>query len=253
MAALSGCAAPRIETREEETRTVSPAGFDALEVVNINGSVTIESWNRDDIEVHIVKRAFLTDDLDSAEISVDGDDTLTIARVVRDDEPGLVVVELAVRVPADFPVTHASSSNGFIDITGTVGDLEALTTNGKIEVRRIDGFVSLATSNGQITAFDVAGVDSVRTTNGSIDVEVRAIRGDTVLESSNGEITASLAGDLDAELVAQTSTGSVDVSRLSLSESTVSRTQVTGTLGDGGPRLTVSTTNGDIQLSLLNE
>ncbi|KAB1188899.1 MULTISPECIES: DUF4097 family beta strand repeat-containing protein [Haloferax] len=253
VAVLAGCAAPTIEAREEETRVVSPAGFDALEIRNINGSVTVEPWAGDDVEVRIIKQGFFTEDLDSAEVDIGGSDTLTIARIVRDEEPGLVVVSFDVRVPAAFPVTHASTSNGFVDIRGTVGDLEVRATNGKIDVRDIDGFVSLATSNGKVTAFDIGGMDGARTTNGGIEVDVPAIRGDTAIESSNGEITTALAGDLNAELVAQTSTGSVDVSRLSLSESTVSRTRVTGTLGTGGPTLTVSTTNGNIELSLLSE
>ncbi|WP_411968244.1 DUF4097 family beta strand repeat-containing protein [Haloferax sp. YSSS75] len=253
IAALAGCAAPSIETREEETRVVSPTGFDSLEVRNINGSVIVESWDGEDIQLQIVKRGFFTDDLESAEVDVSGDDTLTIARIVRGEEPGLVIVELTVRVPASFPVTHVSSSTGFVDVRGTVGDLEVRTTNGKLEVRRIDGFVSLATTNGKITALELGGVDDVRTTNGSIDVDVRAIRGETRIETTNGRIHAAVADTVGAALVAQTSTGSVDVSGLSLSDASVSRTRVTGTLGDGGPSLTVSTTNGDIDLSLLDE
>jgi DUF4097 and DUF4098 domain-containing protein YvlB len=251
IAALAGCAAPSFETRDEETRVVSPAGFDSLRVLNINGSVTVEPWDGEDVEIRIVKRGLLTEDLDEVEIDVGGDDTLTIARIVRDEDPGRVLVSLAIRVPVDFPVTHASTSNGSVDVRGTAGDLEARATNGSVDVRRIDGFVSLTTTNGSITAFDLGGIDGARTTNGSIDVDVPAIRGETNIESSNGSIDAALGGGLDAELVAQTSTGSVDSSSLSLSDASVSRTRVTGVLGDGGPTLTFLTSNGDIELSLL--
>ena len=251
MAALAGCAAPSIETREEETRLVSPADYDSLEVLNVNGNVTVEPWDSDEVELHIVKRGFLTEDLDDVEIAVGGDETLRIERLFRDEEVGRVVVSLDVRVPSAFPVTHASTSNGSVDVRGTVGDLEARTTNGYVDVRRVDGFVSVTTSNGSVTAFDVGGLDTARTTNGSIDVEVPAIRGETRIETSNGSIDAALAGDLGAELVAQTSTGSIDASSLSLSGGTVSRTRVTGSLGGGGPSLTVSTSNGTIELSLL--
>ncbi|KAB1196747.1 MULTISPECIES: DUF4097 family beta strand repeat-containing protein [Haloferax] len=253
IAALSGCAAPSIETQEEETRVIPPDSFDSLEVWNINGSVTVETWDEDDIELRIVKRAFFTEDFDAAEIDVAGDDTLVIARIVHDEEPGLVVVSLELRVPAEFPVTHASTSNGFVDIRGTTGDLEVRTTNGKVDVQDVDGFVRLSTSNGSVTAYDVGGVDGARTTNGSIDIHVPAIRVDTSIETSNGSIDAALAGELDAELEAQTSNGSIDTSSISLSESAVSRTRVTGILGAGGPMLTLLTSNGSIELSLLSE
>ncbi|WP_411962946.1 DUF4097 family beta strand repeat-containing protein [Haloferax sp. YSMS24] len=252
IAALAGCAAPSIETREEETRVVSPAEFDSLEVLNVNGSITVEPWDSEEVELRIVKRGLFTDDIDAAEIDVGGDDRLTIARVVRDDdEPGRVVVTLHIRVPADFPVTHTSTSNGSIEVRGTTGDLEARSSNGSISVRGIDGFVELTTSNGSITCFDVAGIDGVRTTNGSLDVDVRAIRDDASIETTNGSIEAALAGSLDAELVAQTATGSIDASALSLADAAISRTRVSGTLGGGGPTLTVSTSNGSIELSLL--
>ncbi|KAB1194748.1 DUF4097 family beta strand repeat protein [Haloferax sp. MBLA0076] len=251
LAALAGCAAPSIETREEETQVVQPSGYESLEVRNVNGSVRVQPWNADEVEVHIVKRAFFTDALGSVQVDIGGDDTLEITRVVRDEDSGRVVVDIEVRVPSDFPVTHASSSNGSIDVQGTTGDLEARTSNGSVTVRRLDGFAELTTSNGSITAFDVSGLDGVRTTNGSIEVDVRSIRDDTSIETSNGSVAAALAGDLDAELVAQTATGSIDTSGLSLTGGDVSRTRVTGTLGDGGPTLTVSTSNGSIELSLL--
>ncbi|KTG16326.1 DUF4097 family beta strand repeat-containing protein [Haloferax profundi] len=251
LAALAGCTAPSIETREEETRVVSPSGYDSLEIRNVNGSVSVQPWDGDEVEVRIVRRGFFTEDVDSAEIDIGGDGSLEITRVVRDEDSGRVVVNLEVRVPSEFPVTHTSSSNGSIDVQGTTGDLEARTSNGSITVRRLDGFAELTTSNGSITAFDVGGLDGVRTTNGSLEVDVRAIRDDTSIETSNGSIEAALAGDLDAEVVAQTATGSIDTSGLSLSGANVSRTRVTGTLGDGGPTLTVSTSNGSIELSLL--
>lgn len=251
IAALAGCTAPTVETRAEETRRISRSGRDSLELRNANGSISVEPWDGDDVELRIVKRGFFTDDLDAAEVTVGGDETLTIERVVGDDESSRVVVSFEVRVPADFPVTDATTSNGSVDVRGTVGDVDVRTTNGSISVRRVDGFVSLTTTNGSVTCSDVGGVDGARTTNGSIDVEVPAIRGDASIESSNGSIDAALAGDLNADLLAQTSTGSVDASGLSLGDASVSRTRVAGTLGDGGPTLTILTSNGGIELSLL--
>ncbi|ELZ84313.1 DUF4097 domain-containing protein [Haloferax larsenii] len=253
LASLAGCTAPSIETREAETRVVSPDGFESLEVRNRNGTVTIEPWEQNDVEVRVVKRGFVTEDLDSVRVDIGGDESLTVERVVRGDDPEPVVVELEIRVPSAFPVSHASTSNGSVDVRRTAGDLEVQTTNGDIDVQRVDGFVDATASNGSVSARGVAGLDGVRTTNGSITVDVFSIRSDTSIETSNGEIDAALASDLDAELVAQTSTESIDVSGLSLADASISRTHVDGTLGDGGPTLTVLTSNGRIELSLLGE
>ncbi|WP_396613135.1 hypothetical protein ACH9L7_07705 [Haloferax sp. S1W] len=253
LAALAGCSAPSIETHDSETRVVSPEGFDSLEVLNLNGNVAVEPWDGDDVEVNIVKRGFITKNLDSVEVDIGGSDALTVARLVHDDDPEPVVVNIDVRVPSDFPVTHASTSNGSVEVHGTTGDLEVRTTNGNVDVRDIDGFVGATASNGSITAATVGGLDEVRTTNGSVEVDVPAIRTDTGIETSNGSIQAALADTLNARLVAQTSTESIDVSGLSLTDASISRTRVDGTLGDGGPTLTTLTKNGSIELSLLEE
>ncbi|AFK18752.1 hypothetical protein E6P09_08220 [Haloferax mediterranei ATCC 33500] len=251
IAGLAGCTAPGIEAREEETRTVSAADVESVEVLNSNGGIQIHTWDEDGIELHIVKRGFSADDFDSVQVDATGDKPLTIERVDQAEAADRVSVNLEVRVPPELPVGRATTTNGGVDIQGTTGDLETQSTNGSVEARRIDGFVALSTTNGSITAQDVGGIDTAQTTNGSVEVDVPAIRDDTTIESSNGGVDAALAQELNAELVAQTTNGSVESTGLSLSDATSSRTGLSGTLSEGGPTLDVSTSNGDIELSLL--
>ena len=243
----AGCALNPDTVTETETRQVSADG-DRLAVSNELGGVRIRGEERSDIMLKITREA-PEDDLDRLAVTVDQGTRIDIAGSVTDEQTlqndfGLSL-DLELAVPRELAVVEADVTAGDVTVRETTGDLTASSTAGEIDVRDVSGFVTVETTAGGATVRNVDGIGGAEATAGDLDLTVPAIDGRTTVESTAGEIELALSSDLDAEIYAEATSGDVTVSELSVSGSDDS---VRGTLGDGGPMLTVEATSGDVRL-----
>jgi DUF4097 and DUF4098 domain-containing protein YvlB len=146
------------------------------------------------------------------------------------------------------------TSNGSIDATGAEGAATLRTTNGAVNVEGLRGSLEVSTSNGRIRA-RIAQTDPGKplrasTTNGSIDLTVESLQDNDVRAStSNGSITVRLPSPLNARLRASTSNSSVSTDFDVLVKGGVqSKTRLDGSVGNGGPLIDLSSTNGSVKL-----
>lgn len=269
-AVLPGCTeVPGPEETEEFNRTVSVEPGSGLAVVNRNGGVNVSAWEEDYVAVTAVKRTvYGRTELAKVGIEVTEGDPLRIETV----HTGMNVrasVDYTILLPSGVVLQRVESSNGPIELSGVrtagtelrtsngpvvvngapSGDIAAVSSNGGIALRGVEGYVTAKTSNGGITVEDCGGVAGLQTSNGPISAEISAVRGDVTVSSSNGGIALRFAEGLNARVVATTSNGRVAVHDLPLRVGESTGTSVTGSLGDGGPTITVTTSNGGIDLS----
>lgn len=269
-AVLAGCTGvPGPEETEEFNRAVPAEPGSGLAVVNRNGGVNVSAWGEDYIAVTAVKRTvYGREELAKVRIEVTEGDPLRIETV----HTGMNVrasVDYTIRLPSGVVLRRVESSNGPIElhrvrvagtelrtsngpvvVDGAPGsDLAAASSNGGIDLSGVEGYVTATTSNGGITVEDCGGIAGLKTSNGPISTEISAVRGDVTISSSNGGIALRLAEDLNARVVATTSNGRVTVGDLPLRVSESTGTSVSGLLGVGGPTITVTTSNGGINLS----
>jgi len=267
--ALAGCAGlPGPEETEEFNRAVPVEPGSEVVVVNRNGGVNVSAWEGDYVTVTAVKRTvYGRAELEEVQIEVTEGDPLRIETVHAGFNPQ-VRVDYTIRLPSGVVLQRVESSNGPITLAGVRvagtelatsngpilvdgargGDLAASSSNGGIDLRGVEGYVTAKTSNGGVTVEDCAGVLALGTSNGPISAGISATRGDVTVSSSNGGIALRLAEDLDARVVATTSNGRVTVHDLPLRLSESTGTSVSGTLGNGGPTVTVTTSNAGIDL-----
>jgi hypothetical protein len=162
------------------------------------------------------------------------------------------------------------SSNGSVKLWRVNGDVEATTSNGSIEVSEFSGAATLKTSNGRVRADGIRGSFSADTSNGSIDVTIEELDSGRPLnlDSSNGSITVALRKynnnpitvhtsnssinvrlpeGVNADVKASTSSGSIS-SDFDVVTRTSSKNRLDGRLGNGGPLLDLSTSNGTVRL-----
>ncbi len=166
-----------------------------------------------------------------------------------------------------------ATSNGSVHLGKIRGNVEAHSSNGNVEVNDVKGNVNFRTSNGSVHADAVAGTFEAETSNGgirahledteagrpirlstsngSIDLEVNSLRqNDVVATTSNGTITVRMPANMNASLHASTnSNGSVrsDFDVL-MHGGELSKHRIEGTIGGGGPRIDLTTSNGNINL-----
>jgi DUF4097 and DUF4098 domain-containing protein YvlB len=250
-ALLGGCTAPGLETSVSSVETIPVDPGTGLRVHNGNGNVVVTGWDDDVLELEVTRRtAFDRSALGRVTVSSElTDGTLTVETRYEDSRArNRVSVDVRVRVPEGVTVEAVDNGNGNVDARRVTGDASLRTGNGNVTATDVDGVLSLESVNGNVTSSGDVGLERARTTNGAVDATVRRLRDDAVAASVNGSVTVRVAPDLDADVVLLVGNGDVSVSDVPLQDVERVATQLSGRLGDGGPRLEARTVNGDITL-----
>ncbi len=128
---------------------------------------------------------------------------------------------------------------------------ELETGNGSIRLSSLEGDIHARTQNGSLSLRDLAGDVHATTTNGGAKVTLAGGtwrgRGLSV-QSTNGALAINLPGSYSAHLVAQTTNGGISGDP-SLRAEGRHHTTLDTNVGEGGPTLDFTTTNGHIAFS----
>lgn len=172
-----------------------------------------------------------------------------------------------IRLP-DAHGVNVNTSNGAVTLEGLDGDAAVDTSNGSIRVERQSGSLRADTSNGKVTVKSIAGNVIADTSNGSVSIE--DVAGSVVADSSNGKVSVTLAPSSPGPITIDTSNGSVEVVcgpafagdvTMETSNGSITLTEADGTahkgkgsldatIGSGGAKSVVSTSNGSIQFRI---
>ncbi|HEX8027475.1 MAG TPA: DUF4097 family beta strand repeat-containing protein [Vicinamibacterales bacterium] len=221
-----------------EVKTFKVTGQAELSLETFDGAIELHSWDKDEIEVEIEKRAMEQALLDEIKIDSKQQDNKVIVKVTGPsrERHGVTIgmhisptARLRVAVPRNINIS-ASSSDGSIRAEAIEGRIVLHTTDGSVTGLRIGGDVQVRSGDGSIRIDGAAGKFDLETTDGTIRVEgkpgvlrartgdgsIRAnIEPDTVmadnweLTTSDGSVTVTLPGVFNVELDAETSDGSV--------------------------------------------
>ncbi len=261
----SATAAEAVTLKDKLTKTspLKPGGIVVIE--NVNGGITLEAWDRQEVQVEAEKRV-KADDEDvakkvMAEIKFDikaDANSFRIKTIMPKRNDGFfdwlsgnnanVSVEYRVRVPREVAL-EVDNTNGGIKVTGTRGKANLSTTNGGFKLDRTAGDMRLSTTNGGIAVTNAAGTVRAETTNGGIDVQLNKVAegADLSFVSTNGGITVKLPRDIRVSLDASTSNGRVH-SDFDVEGGTPGKRSLEGDINGGGGKLKVRTTNGGVHL-----
>jgi DUF4097 and DUF4098 domain-containing protein YvlB len=222
-----------------QTYTLTTDG--RVELDNINGSVHISTWDRNDVKVDAVKYADEKERLDEAQIEIDsGKDYVSIRTRYRDHDLNFnwgshnnpPSVEYTLTVPRAIRLDEIKLINGSLDITGVSGEVRASCINGKLEAHNLAGRADLSTINGRLDArFDELSGSSVE------------------LKSVNGSLELTIPSDSKAEIEASTVSGGIENDfGLRVNHHRYVGHDLRGELGSGGPRIKLENVNGHIEI-----
>ncbi len=145
----------------------------------------------------------------------------------------------------------ASTSGGKIEISDCKGDVILETSKAGISVDKLEGSVLVAkTSDAPINIRAATSVEAVQTSRSSVAVEIGTIAANgTTIITTNGSIDLFLPRGMNAEIELQTSSGDIafHLGGICISEE-LTAGYFKGTMGDGGNRIYVETSKGDINL-----
>jgi len=221
------------------------------------------------------------------EISKDGNSVLASAKRKSSATGGWfgsrnnISISFVVHTP-ETSIVNGRTSGGSVEAKNLANTLSLRTSGGSVKAERIHADADLRTSGGTITLNDIHGNISARTSGGSIRVnnltgpaDLRTSGGSINLEEARGSISARTSGgsiraklsEFSDDLDFRTSGGSINIDiptsdhfELDLTGSRVNvdlrnftgrseRNRVSGTIGDGGPKISARTSGGSVNLN----
>jgi DUF4097 and DUF4098 domain-containing protein YvlB len=218
------------------TKTFPFAAGGVLRIENVNGSVEIRGWDREEIEIRAVKTATRSEDLDLVQVEI---------------KPAADRVEIETRYPADQGVDVRVEY--VIHVPRRVVLETAATVNGAVRVSGVEGTGDLRSVNGDVEVSEAGGGFNAHTTNGNIREELESYASKALLlETMNGSIFVALPSNAGAEIDALSMNGDIRTQRPVLLNGAFARGSFRGKLGAGGALLKMRTVNGAIQISVLS-
>ena len=163
-----------------------------------------------------------------------------------------VNVEFTVKVPEGVILDGFETVNGGVDVSGRYAQAEVGTTNGDVRLEAVAGEITAETTNGSIRVDGLDGRLKAETTNGSIKVQGLTFKGALSAETTNGSIHVAVSSPetLNADLDASVTNGSITVDfPVTLQSLKGSKKHIEGKIGQGGPAISLHTTNGSIHLT----
>lgn len=201
---------------------------------NVNGSVQVEGWERDEVEVQAVKTARHPEtDTELVSIDVESDpENVAVHTRYPGGDGADVAVEYHVHVP-------------YRVLLGGVG-----TVNGSVRVQGIEGGGELRSVNGDVDVRNSGGRFNARTTNGNVHLELRNLPDGNPMKIStvNGSLLLSLPPGANAELTARSMNGQFRSELPIDAPGSLGLRFCHGRLGSGGGALVLNTVNGEIRV-----
>jgi hypothetical protein len=288
--ALAGCEvnlnSEGIVSRDTKKFTVT--GTPQIELDTFDGSIEIHSWDRNEVEVEIEKRAMEQQLVDDMKVTAEQQGDRIVVKVTgpsgteRFDGVQIGVhfspsARLRVVVPRNSQLV-ASSGDGSIaieDVTGKLtlrtndgsvrgsrlgGEILVRSGDGSIRLERAEGKLDLETEDGSITLEARPTSLRARTSDGAIRLEVEPDAGmteDWDLQTADGSVVLTLPASFNGVIDAETRDGVVRANnpnvggdeRESAGESREERRRsLRTTMGSGGKTVRVRTGDGSIRI-----
>lgn len=226
-----------------QTYPLSPDGRVGLE--NINGNVRVTVWDRNEVRVDAVKRAYSQERLAEAKIEIDAspnaihiktqypqrNNDWSDAEERRRNNPASV--EYTLTVPRGARIDKIALINGSLDIENAAGEVVASSINGRVSARHLTGEVNLSTINGRLEATFERLSEPQRIS----------------LNSVNGPVVLIAPSYTSTELRASTVHGGIENTLgLQVEKGRHVGRSLSAVLGDGNAKIKLGNVNGSITI-----
>jgi len=177
---------------------------------DVNGDVTIETWDRAEVEIHEIKKMdIFTESEAQAAMTSTEEGYVQEGNTIRIGGPGFnrrwIQSHFIITVPKSF-FCDIGTQGGDITVTGLEGDMVFKTGGGDIILDEMGGNVNGKTGGGDI---DISGASkSVEVATGGGDIDISSSRGRVSAVSGGGDVSIS---DTENTVDVRTGGGDVDI------------------------------------------
>ena len=268
-----------------ETKSFKVAGTPDVQLETFDGSIEVHSWDRNEVEVEIERRAMEQGLVDQIKVSAEQQGDRIVIKVTGPSDrefDGIQIgmhisptARLRVALPRQSQLI-AKSGDGSVsveDVNGTIsittkdgsvrasrlaGDITVRSGDGSIRMDRIEGKLDLETEDGSIGLEAKPSVLRARTSDGSIRLEIAAdaaMAEDWDIQTADGSVTLTLPSGFNGQLDAETRDGAVRARHPGVSNEAREgedrderRRTLKATLGTGGRVVKVRSGDGTIRI-----
>ncbi|MBD0326001.1 MAG: DUF4097 family beta strand repeat protein [Pyrinomonadaceae bacterium] len=233
------------ELREEVHRTFPLSADGRISLENISGAVKITAWDRNEVKLDAVKRAYTRERLDEVKIGIVSDaNSLDISTEYpernyrfndgKDRRDNHARVDYTLTVPRNARIDGIELVSGSLEIEGLTGDVKASLVSGSVTARGLSGEAKLSTVSGRLDA-------TFNHLNAAKQIS---------LGSVSGQLIVTIPSDANAQLRANTVSGQITNDfGLPVRRGDYVGRDLAGTLGSGsGPRIKLSNVSGQIAI-----
>lgn len=176
-------AAPLLAEEVDQTLEATPDG--EVDISNIAGSITVEGWSRNAVEV----TGTLGRNVEKLVFERDGDNVLIQVKVPRKGGRG-TDADLSIRVP----------EKSSIDVSGVSSDITVTSVRGVQRLQTVSGDVETESFGNDVSAESVSGDVEVEGDASDNETSISTVSGDVVLERGSGVVRAgSVSGDVTVD------------------------------------------------------
>lgn len=239
-------AAPKGDETERFTQTYPLSSNGRVRVENVNGSVTVEGWDRNEVKLEYAKTADTKERLSEVEIRIDArSDSFSVEtdhgkwkNGERWRDSAKITVEYRLMVPR-----------------GAVLD-EIETVNGGVTVSNLSNITKVSAVNGTVAASQIRGTASLSTVNGEVKADLDRVESGSkiTLETVNGRVDLTIPSDSSALLKADSLNGDIrNEFGLPVRKGKYVGRDMYGRLGSGDAQIELTSVNGPLNVLRKND
>ena len=222
--------------------------------VNVNdGSVTVRTWDRKEIEARVTTVHWrIPSDVQVVDHQ-SGDHVELEVRMphhVFSFNLGRRSIQVELRVPRELR-SDIRTGDGSIVAENLRGETRLSTGDGRIEATSLDGTLDAQTGDGRIVIRGRFDMLNLHTGDGSIEAEVNngsRITSEWSVRTGDGHVTLRLPATFSADLDVHTGDGHIQSDLPVTVSGSRNEHELRGKLNAGGPPLIVRTNDGSIRL-----
>ena len=236
-------AATQDETeRIEKTFPLNPDG--RVSVSNVNGSITVNAWDRNEVQLVAIKTADSRERLADVDIRIDArQDRITIETDYGDNRNtwrngGKLNVDYQLSVPRGAVLNEIETVNGSVAVADFTNMTKVSAVNGTVRASNLRGTANLSTVNGEVAA----------------DFERLEPSSRITLSTVNGRVNLTIPSDSNATLKADSLNGNIaNDFGLPVRKGQYVGRDMYGKLGSGDVQIKLDSVNGGLTIKRRND
>lgn len=230
----------------EQTYPLSKNG--TVSVSNVNGSITVEAWDREEVRLEATKIGDSKETLADVEIRVDSaPDRFSVEADYKgwkwnnrgnENRNRKLEVEFRLSVPRSAILNEIETVNGSVAVSNFTNVTKISAVNGNVTANNLRGAANLSTVNGQVTAdFDrVEGSSKI------------------TLSTVNGQVNLVLPSDVNATVRADSLNGNISNDfGLPVRKGQYVGRDLYGRIGTGEAQIKLNSVNGNLSVGRKND